>query len=167
MSDKVRSVTLTKEASLLAGWGGGKRGLGPLTSPSGKVLVWLLLPKIVFKCQFLYVWKSFGKVRLSQLLCVDWLLAWNVTLSQVGLGLTEQASWYVLREAKCLSNLWLHGLWSRPRDYLVYNGGLSPFSSVWEDKHKSVTPFVHSLALGAWVGACHWPVQQGHDHRML
>ena len=38
---------------------GGERGSGPSTRPSGEVLAWLLLPKRVFKCQYLYVWKIF------------------------------------------------------------------------------------------------------------
>jgi len=65
---------------------GGKRGSGPLTRPSGEILTWLLLPKRVFKRQFLYVWKSFCEVGLSQLLCIDWLLAWNVVSSEAGLS---------------------------------------------------------------------------------
>jgi len=55
-------------------------------NPSGEVLAFLLLPKRVFKCQFLYVWKSFCEVGLSQLLCMDWLLVWNVVSSEAGLS---------------------------------------------------------------------------------
>jgi len=50
-------------------------------------------------------------------------------------------------------------LLSCPGDYLIYNGGLSPFSSVWKDRHKSIAPFVNSSAFGAWVRSCHWQVQ--------
>jgi len=33
-----------------------------------------------------YVWKSFCEVGLSQLLCIDWLLVWNVVSSEAGLS---------------------------------------------------------------------------------
>ena len=49
---------------------------------------------------------------LSHLLCVHWLLAWNV-VSQTGLGSytpSEWASWYALPGAICLSNFCLCGL---------------------------------------------------------
>ena len=83
----------------------GKRRSGFSICPSGKVLAWLLLPKRVFKCQFSYIWKSFGEVGLSQLLCVDWLLAWNVVSSQAGPQQfdtpMERASRYELPGATC------------------------------------------------------------------
>jgi len=95
-------IRLTKsEARLLPkrhpfSGGEGKEVQAPLTHLSGKVLAWLLLPKRVFKCQFLYVWKSFGEVGLSQLLCVHWLLAWNDVSSQTGLSsLTQLWSGYL------------------------------------------------------------------------
>ena len=143
---------------------GGKRHSGPSTRPSGKVLPWLLLPKRLLKCQVLYVWKSFCEVGLSQLLCVDCLLAWNVVSSQVGL-LDDRADILVCaQEGQMFKQPLAARPPSHPGDHLIYSGGLSPFSSVWEDKHKSVAPFVTSSALGAWVWSCHWQVQQGQDH---
>jgi len=41
-----------------------------------------------------------------------------------------------------------------PTDHLVYSDGLSPLTSFWQDKHKSIAPFVKSSALGTWVQAC-------------
>ena len=104
---------------------GGKRGSGPSTRPSGEVLAWLLLPKRVFKCQFLYVWKSFCEVGLSQLLCIDWLLAWNVVSSEAGLSsVTRLQSGHLgmcIRGPLCFiqsnlwSNLWLRSLRGTPQ----------------------------------------------------
>jgi len=69
-------------------------------------------------------------VELSQLLCVDWLLAWNVVLSQAGLGPTKQTSWYVLGGGQMFKQTLAARPPSLPGDYLIYNDGLSPFSSV-------------------------------------
>jgi len=120
---------------------GGKRGSGPSTCPSGEVLAWLLLPKRVFKCQFLYVWKYFCEVGLSQLLCIDWLLAWNVVSSEAGLSsVTRLRSGHLVMWIRGPSVLYpkqslkqsLAGQPPlRPTDHLVYSDGLSPFTVVW------------------------------------
>ena len=153
----VRGATLTKKASLL---GGRRRGSGPLTRLSGKVLTWLLLPIKSFSSADFNVWKSFGEVGLSQLLCVDWLLAWNVMSSEAGLSsLTHQWSGHL---GVCFwgpSVLYLKqplAMWpsQHPTDHSVYSDGLSPLTSVLWDKRKWVAPFVNSLTLDTWVQAC-------------
>jgi len=125
MSDKVTGVTQQKG---VPSWGR-KRGLGPSTCQV-RFLLGSSSPKRVFKCQFLYVLKYFGKVGLSQLLRVDWLLAWSVLSSQAGASPMEWASWYAQGSQIFKQPL---GVWppSRPGDYLIYSGGLSPCSSVW------------------------------------
>jgi len=138
MSDKVRGAILTKKASLL---GGGKRGSGLSTRPSGEVLSWLLLPKRVFKCQFLYVWKSFCEVGLSQSLCIDWLLAWNVLSSEAGLSsATRLRSGHLGMCIQGPSVLYpkqslKQSLTAQPprclTDHWVYSDGLSPVTFVW------------------------------------
>ena len=67
MSNRLRGMTLTKKVSLP---GGGKRGSGPSTCPSGKVFISSAIFYIFDKSL-----ADLGKVGLSQLLCVDWLLA--------------------------------------------------------------------------------------------
>ena len=119
---------------------GAKRGSGLSTRPSGEVLAWLLLPKRVFKCQFLYVWKSFCEVRLSQLLCIDWLLAWNVVSVRSGTQQcdtpSERASWYVhpvpsaLYPKQPLEQSLAAQPPRHPTDHLVYSDGLSPLTFV-------------------------------------
>jgi len=100
---------------------GEKRGSGSSTRPSCKVLAWLLLPKRVFKCQFSYVWKSFCELGLSQLLCISWLLAWNVVCQKrdsavwhaYGAGILACASRGHLVFIQ--SNLWLCSLRRTPQ----------------------------------------------------
>jgi len=104
---------------------GEKRGSGPLTHPVGEVLAWLLLPKRVFKCQFSSVWKSFCEVGLSQLLCIDWLLAWNVVSSEAGLSSVTCLGAGILVcvfeghlcfiQSNLWSNLWLRSLCGVPQ----------------------------------------------------
>ena len=92
------------QKACIPSWGG-NRGSGPSTHPSGEVLACLLLPKRVFKCQFLYVWKFFCEVGLSQLWCID--LALGVECRVVRSGTqqcdtpSERASWYVYSGAIC------------------------------------------------------------------
>ena len=139
----------------------GKRGSGPSTHPSGEVLAWLLLLKRVFKCQFLYVWKSFCEVGLSQLLCVDWLLgSWRgmscchkqdsaVRLAYgAGILLCAQEGHLCF----ICSNLWLCSLHRAPQiTWFTVMGYPPPLLS---DKHKLIAAFVNSSALDAWVRAC-------------
>jgi len=110
-----------------------------LTRPSGEVLTWLLLPKRVFKRQFLYVWKSFCKVGLCQSLCIDWLLAWNVVSSGVRLSsVTRLRSRHlgtcvrgppVLYPKQSLKQSLAAQPPQRPTDHLVYSDGPSPLLS--------------------------------------
>jgi len=119
---------------------GGKRGSGPSTCPSGEVLAWLLLPKRVFKCQFLNVWKSFCELELSQLLCIDWLLAWNVMSSEAGLSsVTRLRSRHlamcirgpsVLYPKQSLKQSLAAQPLRCPTDHWVYSDGLSPLTFV-------------------------------------
>ena len=107
---------------------GEKRGSGPSTHPSGEVLAWLLLLKRVFKCQFLYVWKSFCKVGRSQLFISigSWHGIWcrqkhekwdSAVCHAFGAGISVCASgghlcfiW-----SNLWSNLWLRSLRSAPQ----------------------------------------------------
>ena len=150
---------------------GRKRGSGPSTRPSGEVPAWLLLPKRVLKCQFLYVQKSFCEVGLSQLLCAHWLLARNIVLSQAGLcSLTRLWSRHLGMFIRGPSVLYpKQPLAARPppypTDHLIYSDGLSHLTSVWQDKRKLIAPFVN---FGSWCLSqsmsliLHWQVQQGH-----
>jgi len=89
MSDKVRGVTLTKKASLL-----GRRGEVQARGPIHQVKFSLgsSSQRDFSSANFYMFGKSFGEVGLSQLLCIDWLLAWNVMLSEAGLSLTHLRS---------------------------------------------------------------------------
>jgi len=64
-------------------------------------------------------------VGLSQLLCVDLLLAWNVApIYRAGTLVCAQEGQMFKQPLAVWSP-------SHPGDYLIYNDGLSPFSSVW------------------------------------
>jgi len=119
---------------------GGEERFSLSTCPSGEVLTWLLLPKRVFKCQFVYVWKSFCKVGLSQLLCIDWLLVWNVVSSEAGLSsVTRLRSGHlgmcirgpsVLYPKQFLKQYLAAQPPQRPTDHWVYSDGLSSLTFV-------------------------------------
>ena len=94
---------------------GGKRGAGPLTHLSGKLLVWLLLPKWVpIFIRLKIFWRGGTKsaikcpLALGMESCVLTSRTWQFDTPM------EQASCYVLRGAKCLSNIWLCGLHHLP-----------------------------------------------------
>ena len=80
--------------------------------------------------------KSFGKVRLSQLLCTDWLLAWNVVSSEAGLSsLTRIWCRHLGMHCRGPSVLYLKQSLAvqpalRPTDHWVYSDGLSHLTSV-------------------------------------
>jgi len=113
---------------------GGKRGSGSSTHLLGRVLAWLLLQREFFKCQILYLWKSFCEVGLSQLLCVDWLLAWNVVSSQAGLSSLTRGHLGMCSGGPSVFYPKQH-LAAQPSplptDHWIYSDGLSPLTSVW------------------------------------
>jgi len=82
MSDKVRGATLTKKASVL---GGGREVQAHQPIRQIKFLLGSSSQRKFSSANFYMFGKYFCEVGLSQLLCVDWLLAWNVVLSEVGL----------------------------------------------------------------------------------
>ena len=150
---QVRGATLTKNASLL----GREERFRPSTCLLGRVLTLFLLPKRVFKCQSLYVWKSLCEVGLSQFLCIDWLLAWNVVSPEAGLSsLTHLWSRHLGMRFRgrlffVQSNLWLPGLHCSPQITWFTMVGYRPLPL--SDKHSLNAPFVNS-SLDAWVWAC-------------
>jgi len=84
--------------------------------------------------------KLFCELGLSQLLCIDWLLAWNVMSSEVGLGsLTCLWSGHlgmyirgpsVLYPKQSLKQSLAAQPPRGPTDHLVYSDGLSPLTFV-------------------------------------
>jgi len=80
--------------------------------------------------------KSFCEVGLSQLLCIYWLLAWNVMSSEAGLSsVTRLWSGHLGMRLQGPSVLYpkqslaVLPLW-RPTDHWVYHDGLSPLTFV-------------------------------------
>ena len=84
---------------------GGKRGSGLLTRPSGEVLAWLLLPKRVFKCQILYVWKIFLRGGTKSITMCRLVLGMECRVVRSGTPQfdtpLERAWWYALPGAIC------------------------------------------------------------------
>jgi len=82
-----------------------KRGSGSSARPSGKVLTWLLLPKRVFKCQFLYVWKIFLWGGTKSIIVYRLALGMECRVIRSGTQQcdtpAEWASWYALLGAIC------------------------------------------------------------------
>jgi len=80
--------------------------------------------------------KSFCEVGRSQLLCIDWLLAWNLVSSEAGLSsLTRLQSGHLGMRFQGPSVLYPKESLAaqpprRPTDHLVYSDGLSPLTSV-------------------------------------
>jgi len=77
--------------------------------------------------------KSFCKVGLNQLLCIDWLLAWNGMSSEAGLSsLTRLWSRHLGPGAICSLSEAISGCTASttPADHLVYSDGLSPLTFV-------------------------------------
>ena len=99
-------ILLTKsEARLLPkgvpSWGR-KRGSGPSTCLSGKVLAWILLPKRVFKCQFFIYLKMFLPSGTKSIIMCRLALGMESCVvtsrtQQLNTPL-ERASWYMLRQ---------------------------------------------------------------------
>jgi len=75
-------------------------------------------------------------VGLSQLLCIDWLLAWNVVWSQAGLSsVTHLWSGHLGMRFQGPSVLYPKQSLAEqpppcPTYHLIYSDGLSPFTSV-------------------------------------
>jgi len=84
---------------------GGKRGSGPSSHLSGKVLAWLLLPKRVFNCQFLCVWKIFLQGGTQPIIVYRLALGMAGRVVRSGTRpsdtLSERASWYARPGAIC------------------------------------------------------------------
>jgi len=80
-------------------------------------------------------------VGLSQLLCIDWLLAWNVVSSEAGLSsVTRLWSGHldmcirgpsVLYPKQSLKQSLAAQPPQRPTDHLLYSDELSPLTFVW------------------------------------